>query len=231
MNAKRQGKWRRIGLLLPSANLVMEADFYRNLPENITVHTTRMYLPETTVEGEEKMLDEFVLPAARTIENVKPDVVVFGCTSAGALRGKQYEEGLIQTISKTVHAPVVSVMSAVKEDMDRAGVKRLVVVTPYVQTVNERIAGSLMEDGFEVLNITGLGINHSIHLGEVPGEKIVEFTRQSVQGFQPEGVFISCTNFQAMSVLSILIKELPFPVFSSNQSTYNKVLETLRNSN
>lgn len=228
MNLERHDNRWRIGLMLPSANLVMEADFYRNLPENILVHTTRMYLPETTVEGEEKMLDEFVFPAAKNIENVKPDVVVFGCTSAGALRGKSYEENLCKTISEIVQAPVISVMAAVKEELEIAGVKRLVVVSPYVQSVNERVAGSLEEDGFEVINLAGLEINRSIQMGEVPGDRIVEFTHQSVQGYHPDGVFISCTNFSAMSVIGRLRKELPYPIFTSNQSTYNRVLAMLR---
>ncbi|MCC6147534.1 MAG: aspartate/glutamate racemase family protein [Anaerolineaceae bacterium] len=229
MNSVCRANRRRIGLLLPSANLVMEADFYRNLPETINLYTTHMCLTETTVAGEEKMLDEYVLPAARNIENVKPDVVVFGCTGAGALRGKQFEAALIKSISEITDAPVVSVMSTVKKEMDRAGVKCLIVVTPYVPFVDARLVGSLEEDGFEVLNISGLGISQSIQLGEVPGERIIEFTHQTSRGFHPDGIFIVCTNFPAMSVLPILPRQLPVPVFFSNQSTYNVVLETLEN--
>lgn len=50
---------KRIGLLVPSSNTVMEVDFYRSLPSSVTVHTGRMYMESTTVEGEEKMLDAY----------------------------------------------------------------------------------------------------------------------------------------------------------------------------
>ncbi len=49
---------KRVGLLVPSSNTVMEADFYRNLPASVTVHTGRMYMESTTVQGEGLMLDE-----------------------------------------------------------------------------------------------------------------------------------------------------------------------------
>src|SRR5689334_9220713 len=33
---------RRIGLLVPSSNVVMEVEFYRSLPNDITVHTSHI---------------------------------------------------------------------------------------------------------------------------------------------------------------------------------------------
>ena len=46
------------------------------------------------------MLDEFALPAARDLGTARPDVVVFGCTSAGALRGNDYDAQLCERISE-----------------------------------------------------------------------------------------------------------------------------------
>ena len=42
----------RIGMIVPSSNTVAEVDFYRRLPPDCTLHTARMYLEETTPEGE-----------------------------------------------------------------------------------------------------------------------------------------------------------------------------------
>lgn len=73
------GVQRRVGLMIPSSNTMMEADFTRGLPDGMTLHTARMYMRDTTRQGEERMLDEFALPAARDLGTVSPDVVVFGC--------------------------------------------------------------------------------------------------------------------------------------------------------
>ena len=115
----------RVGLMVPSSNTVMEVDFYRNLPESVTLHTSRMYLVPTTVEGEELMLDEYALPAARMVATAKPDLVVFGCTSAGALRGNAYDAGLCRRISEISGKPTVSVIESVRHELKATAAKIL----------------------------------------------------------------------------------------------------------
>ena len=74
----------RVGLLIPSWNSVMEVDFYRSLPHDTTLHTSRMYAADDSPASEERMLETFVMPAAETAATVHPHVVVFGSTG-GAL--------------------------------------------------------------------------------------------------------------------------------------------------
>ena len=78
---------KRLGLLVPSSGTIQEADFYRRVPEEVTVHSARMRLVEATEADEIRMLEEHTIPAARDLATIQPDVVVFSCTSAGALRG------------------------------------------------------------------------------------------------------------------------------------------------
>src|SRR5262245_61161501 len=82
---------RRLGLLLPSSGTIQEVDFYRRVPPHVSVHAERMRLPTTTEADEARMLDEHVMPAAMDLATIHPDVVVFSCTSAAALRGREYE--------------------------------------------------------------------------------------------------------------------------------------------
>lgn len=183
-----------------------------------------MYLPDTTVEGEERMLDEYVLPAARDVATCRPHAVVFGCTSAGALRGNEYEAQLIQQIATTTGTTVVSVMKSVREALQALQATRLVVITPYVEPVDVRIRASLEADGFEVLRIKGLSIQESFQLGQVSAEAIIHLARQTVEDLKPDALFVSCTNFPAVRVLPDLRKLFPFPVIASNQVTIEKAI-------
>src|SRR5215211_6152341 len=104
-------RW-RVGLLVPSSNTVMEPDLWRALPPDTTLHTGRMYLEDTTPEGESRMLDEHVLPAARDLITARPDLIVFGCTSAGALRVgivTPYVDALNRPIRQSVEADGIEV--------------------------------------------------------------------------------------------------------------------------
>ena len=90
---------KRLGLLLLSSGTVQEVDFYRRVPDGVTVHSARMRLLGTTEADEIRMLDEYTLPAARDLATIRPDVVVFSCTSAGPLRGNAYEESLCARVT------------------------------------------------------------------------------------------------------------------------------------
>ncbi len=217
----------RVGLIVPSSNTVMEVDFYRALPPETTLHTARMYLKDTTVRGEEQMLDVHLPRAAEDIATAKPNVVVFGCTSAGALRGNSYEVELCRWLSQVTGAPVVSVISSVRRLLGELGAKRIAVVTPYVDELNERIERSLVDDGFEVAKIVGLGIADNFAIAEVPPVEIVQFANKSLAGTRADAVFISCTNFRGMAARTRLQQELGLPVVTSNHATLVAVARVL----
>jgi maleate isomerase len=206
----------------------MEPDFYFGVPAGWTVHTARMYMEETTVEGESRMLDEFTMPAARDVATAHPHVIVFGCTSAGALRGNAYDAELTQEIARQTGIPTVSVIKSVRDALQKLSATRLVVVTPYIDALNDQIRTSLEDDGLSVLRINGLGISENFQIAQVPRQEIVAFAQQTVGDLQPDALFISCTNFPAMGVLDELRDKFSFPVLTSNQAVLEAAIEAAR---
>ncbi|MDR2984286.1 MAG: hypothetical protein LBV34_05535, partial [Nocardiopsaceae bacterium] len=165
----------RVGLMIPSSNTMMELDFTRDLPAGTALHTARMFLEDTTAAGEVRMLDEFALPAARDLGTARPDVVVFGCTSAGALRGNDYDADLCARISEMTGAPTVSTIGAVRDAIAGSGATSVGVITPYVDELNEKIRASIEADGTHVAAIAGLGITENFAIAEVGRDDIVAF--------------------------------------------------------
>ena len=94
---------RRLGLLVPSSDIAMEDDLWRRLPPDATLHVSRMHLESTTVAGEERMLDEELAPAARRVAAVRPELVIFGCTSAAALRGLDGDTAIARAFDIYIH--------------------------------------------------------------------------------------------------------------------------------
>ncbi|WP_227767328.1 maleate cis-trans isomerase family protein [Zhaonella formicivorans] len=222
---------KRLGLIVPSSNSVMEVDFYRNLPEDITLHVARMYLYDTTVAGEEEMLDVHFPKALSDLATVVPDAVVFGCTSAGALRGNAYDAKLCEKITEVAKCPSISVIASVRKAIEKLKLHKVAVITPYIEALNQRIKASLEADGVEVAAIHGLGIDHNHSIGMVKPEEIFQFTMEKVQGLTVDGVFLSCTNFRAMEVYKELQAKLGLPVITSNQVALEAALEVLGKNN
>jgi maleate isomerase len=222
----------RLGLMIPSSNTMMEVDFARDLPPGTALHTARMFMEDTTAAGENRMLDEFALLAARDLGTARPDVVVFGCTSAGALRGNDYDAQLCERISELTGAPTVSTIASVRAAVAAAHATSVGVITPYVDELNERIRASLEADGTRVATIAGLGITENFQIAEVSEEEIVALATRALGDLAAGGdidlAFASCTNFGAMAARSAISGRLGVPVITSNQAVLEAALARLR---
>lgn len=217
----------RVGLLVPSSNTVMEVDFYRRLPADATLHTGRMYMESTTPEGEGLMLDQHTLPAARDLATARPSVIVFGCTSAGALRGNEYDLELCRRIAEATSAEVVSVIASVRRAIGTRAAARIGVVTPYVDPLNEKIRAGLEADGVQVAAIHGLGITENFRIAGVTPEEIAAFAFESLHDVHVDLVFVSCTNFRAIEAAPLIEQRLETPVVTSNQAALEATLASI----
>ena len=218
---------KRIGLLVPSSNTVMEVDFYRHLPPQITVHAARIFLEETTPEAERRMIEDYTPAAAKALQTLRPDLIVFGCTSASAVFGQEGDQKLRAKLADITGAPTIGVMSSVLQALDVAGAKRVAVVTPYIDALNAKIAASLTAHGLEVVSIHGLGLTVNFEIAQVSPEEIVAFARRKLGGLRADCVCVSCTNFRAMEALPALRSAFDVPVITSNQATLEAALACL----
>jgi maleate isomerase len=221
----------RVGLMIPSSNTMMEPDFARDLPPGTALHTARMFMEDTTAAAEIRMLEEFALPAARDLGTARPDVVVFGCTSAGALRGNDYDTELCARISELTGAPTVSTIGAVRAAITESGAATIGVITPYVDELNEKIKASIEADGTHVTAIAGLGITENFAIAEVGHDDIVSFAERALGQLAAQAsiglVFASCTNFGAMAARPAIAARLGLPVITSNQAVLEAAVARL----
>ncbi|HSK97411.1 MAG TPA: hypothetical protein VK891_12400 [Euzebyales bacterium] len=213
---------RRIGLLVPSSNTVMEPDLIGAFGPAATIHTARMLLRDVTPDAESRMLDEHTLPAAEALATLEPDVTVFGCTSAGALRGHAADVALTERIGQITGAPTISVIQAVRDALQRLGARRIAVATPYTDAVTARVVASL-EDLGEIVAVANLGLVDNREIGDTSPERVVEFVVEQLGGVGTDAIFISCTNLRAVEALDEISAAVGLPVTSSNAAAIDAV--------
>lgn len=206
----------RVGLIVPSSNTVMEPDFHRELGSVATISTTRIFLKDVTREAEIRMLEEDLPKTSALIATTAPDVVVFGCTSAGALGTLAHDEGIARSIAETTGAKTVTVIQAVLAELASIRPRKLAVFTPYVEDLTASVGRSIAEGGYPPIVARGMGIQANLDIGRVTPEDIMSFIEGQVNGIAPDCVFLSCTNWRAMETIERLSTRLGIPVVSSN---------------
>jgi maleate isomerase len=187
-----------------------------------------MRLPATTEADEIRMLDAHVLPAAADLATMRPDVVVFSCTSAGALRGQEYETRLCRQIADAAGAPVVSTMQAVRDELGRLRVRSVVVVTPYPDALTGPIRMGLEANGLAVPAAAGLGLTDSLEIAAVPPDSIVRFAVETFRRGPADAVLVACCTFRGFDARDAIAAQLGVPVVTSNQAALAAAMRLLQ---
>lgn len=222
--------WRgRIGLLVPATNTVAEREFWKLIPEGLTVSTARVV--SIVAEDEVERLAAYktqVIKAAQEVTHVNPDIIAWTCTSGSFITGAGYDIELAREVTQLVGAPAVTTSTAVLEAIRQLGISRLAMGTPYRDSVTEIERRFLEEsiDGLKVVNTVNLSVLGPSKRGLILPERVYQLGRE-VDTPDAEAVFLSCTDVRTIEVLDCLEADLGKPVFSSNQATLWAVLQRL----
>ena len=117
-----------------------------------------------------------------------------------------------------------STIQSVRTALARRGARRVGVITPYVEALNEKIRESIEADGIEVAAIDGLGITENFAIARVEPGEIVAFARRTLGGQTIDVVFASCTNLRAVDAIAALEEAMGVPAVTSNQAVLEAVL-------
>lgn len=217
-------KRNRIALLVPSSNTTMENDFHWVLPKDrYTIHTDRMYLVETTREAEIAMIEDYAKPAAKDLATVEPDLLVFGCTSAGSLFGLEFDAKFCDELGQLTGCPALGVINAATQALARANAKRVAVITPYNEDLTDAVAKALTCPGREVVAAFGMGITVNVELCDPTPDDIVKFAKEKLKGYSFDTLFVSCTNFRALEAKKMLERDFGVTVITSNSATVDAI--------
>ena len=165
------------------------------------------------------MLREELPRVSEQLKITRPDVVVFGCTSAGSLGGLEHDRELALRLERETGADAVTVVGSMRRSLDVVQPRRVAVLTPYQDELTRSVAECVTEAGFEVAAARGMGIVDNGEIGDVTASAIIDFARSELAGAEADCVFLSCTNWRAIDALEPLEKDLGIPVLSSNQVT------------
>ena len=206
----------RIGLIIPSSNRLTEPQFNRYAPPGVDVHVTRLRMTGKF----RKPLDEMkrsLVEAAVALSDVKPGVIVFHCTANSMEKGLAHEAAIVEIIEKTSGCPTLTTAQAITAAFNQLGIKKLVLISPYVKETNEHEVRYLNEAGYTVLHELGLGLETHGYSAVTPEEwrTIVQENAHA----DADGYFLSCTNTRMIEAIGDIERETGKPAVSSNQAT------------
>jgi len=205
----------RIGMLIPSANVIVEPQVRAMLPAGVSVHFTRLPLRGSSVPELLAMVEN-VEVAASLLADAKVDLIAFNCTAVSTF-SPQLEREICERIEQATGTQAVTTGQALAASLRALHARKIMLLTPYTQEINDREATFLRAEGIQVVASAGLALNTPGEMAALPSEIWLRLGKQH-RTPEAEACLISCTAVRSAEVIVELEEELGCPVVTSNQA-------------
>jgi len=204
----------------------MEQELWSLVPDGVTVSTARIVCEREGTADTLRAMEFEGKAACNRVITAEPQVVLFGCTSASFYQGAAWNTNFQNELSQIAGVPAISTSGAMAEALQCYNVRKVDVVTPYVESTNERLRRYLESEGISVNNLGTFDMLDMFDHARIQPTDVYQKVRETVTD-EADAVFIACTQVRALEVVDLLEKDLGKPVFSANQASFWKVFDTL----
>jgi maleate isomerase len=207
---------KRIGLIIPSSNRMVEQEMVRALAAGTTAHIARLRMTGPHHRPLEHLLPD-VVAAAATLADARCDAIAFHCTANSTADGEAGEAQLLDALAVASGAAVTTTATAIRAALDALGARRIVLITPYTAEVTAHEAEFFRAAGYEVAATIARDLGGSDVFCTTPASAweaaLIAARRDDIDAY-----VLSCANIACFDVIERVESVLGKPVVTSNQS-------------
>ena len=215
----------KFGVIVPSTNTVVEADYNRMAPHGVTLHTGRMYIENPVMDSDtsfEALLVQIrasIRVAIRDVMTCKPDSLVMGMSSETFWGGVEGNAQFIERVKAQSGLSISTGASACRAALECYGVRRIAVLSPYQPISDRQVTRYFQEAGFTVVRFKGLRCPTATSIAEVPEAKLLPIIRDELNGPDVEAIVQVGTNLSMVRLADEAERWLGKPVLAINAAT------------
>lgn len=221
----------RIGVLVPFTNINLEPDLALMAPPGVSIHVARLggydadAIPDADQMGGlgQSDIDE----PLRLLSGVRPDVILYGCTSATLSLGAAFDRELARRVEAMSGARSITAAGALVAAIGRLDARRIAFASPYVAALNDTAIAFLADNGIETMSRAdypeALG---NYGQGALSPDQVFDLGLRA-DSAGAEALVLSCTDMRSVEVIARLETVLGKPVVTSNQAMMSAALEHL----
>ena len=219
---------RRIGLIVPSSNTTIETElpemFRRQSASDgtaFTFHSSRAVLHQVDAESLAKMVEQ-VDRCGAELADAQVDAYVYACLVALMAQGPGSHEEAERRIEQIAadrdegHTPaVVSSAGALVRGIAALGLRKIAIVTPYVDALTELVVEYIEASGVSVVDAMSLRVSDNLAVGRLDPAQLPDLAAQ-LDLSSAEGVVISaCVQMPSLPAIAAVERRLDMPVLSA----------------
>ncbi|MDH3914016.1 MAG: Asp/Glu racemase, partial [Rhodospirillales bacterium] len=207
-----------IGVIVLGSDQTIEHEFRRifDIPGvafyESRIHNANEITPETLKAMEAGIAD----CTARILPGLPLDVVAYGCTSGAMVIGDDKVAARVHEARPGVACttPMAAAFAAFKA----LGCRRIALLTPYVDEINQAMRAHLQAGGLDVPVMGSFNEGDDRKVGRISPASLSRAALELGASETVDAVFVSCTALRLVEVVAGIEAELGKPVTSSNHA-------------
>lgn len=220
------GSIAKIGYICPSVFEMIAYDFYRMVPDGVGLVGITLMIDGWSEAEYEKALAR-VDEAAHELAARKVDYIIHAGVPLVVSQGGDFDLQLINRIERTTGIPTTTSIRAAMDAFTELGMKRLAIVDPYPDPLNEKLTSFLEGHGYPVLSMTSLKAGFR-DLKEVSISRVYEVCRNTMSRVtEADGLYLPCPQFPVVDIVAKLEAEFGKPVIAHLSSEIWRPFKTL----
>jgi maleate isomerase len=220
---------KRVGLVIPSLNTIIEDDLTRELPADVGFHVARLRLRKTQGRVTQAALLEAghdAVEQSTLLSDAGMDAIAFNCTGASLSDGPEGARRLRDQIAAATNTPATTTIFAVIRALRASALRRIVHICPFTAEFGADEAAFLRAEGFDLVASCGLNFTDARLAAKLSPQEISNVAAGLDQP-EAEGLFLACANVRAMEAANDLQQRLGKPVVTSNQAVLWDLLDMI----
>ncbi|WP_448118172.1 maleate cis-trans isomerase family protein [Pseudomonas serbica] len=216
----------RIGLIAMATDYATERDFRNMLPGDEVAFFVNRVENSSDINPETlRAMEPLLTDAAKNIlPNGRLDAIAFSCTAATAVMGHDCITKAIQASRPDV--PCITPLSGALAAFKAMKIKRVAVLTPNIDVLNNLIAERITESGVEVVAFKSFKFEDDMLMANLSPLSIAKAAIE-LDTIEADAIFISCTALRSVEVIQQLESTLGKPVITSIQAMFWQSLRTM----
>ena len=209
----------RLGFICVANAGLTEGDMFAMRPAGVGLSFTRVRMrTECTLANLAEMKNDLE-DAVGTLFPGRDDldVTCYNCTAGSFVIGEARVKAIISGARPNTRA--TTLLSGVIAAFETLGVRRIALATAYTDDINTLEAEYFSGNGYEIVNMEGLGLLTDVEMNRVAPDTLLAFA-ESVDRPDADALFLSCGALRSTEIIERLEHRIGKPVIGSNQASF-----------